>query len=86
MKIKIGVMGAFRGLATIKFLLKYEDAELVAVCDKFLPALEKVRAAAEAAGMNVALYEDFDASCSAIWTPWCWQTMPRSMLPMPSAA
>jgi len=60
MKIKIGVMGAFRGLTMIKFLLKYPDAELVAVCDKFLPALEKVRVAAKAAGMNVALYENFD--------------------------
>ena len=59
-KIKIGVMGAFRGLTMIKFLMKYHDAELVAVCDKYRPALDKVRVAAEQAGMNVALYEDFE--------------------------
>ena len=59
-KVKIGVMGAFRGLTMIKFLMKYGDAELVAVCDKYRPALEKVRVAAQEAGMNVALYENFD--------------------------
>jgi len=60
MKIKIGVLGAFRGIAMIKFLMKYQDAELVAVCDKFRPALDKVRATADSLGVKVELYEDFD--------------------------
>ncbi|MBR3641239.1 MAG: Gfo/Idh/MocA family oxidoreductase [Oscillibacter sp.] len=59
-KIKVGVLGAYRGLAMIRFLMKYEDAELVAVCDKFRPALDKVRASADELGLKIALYEDFD--------------------------
>ncbi len=60
MKIKVGVFGAYRGIAMIRFLLKYREAELVAVCDKYLPALDKVREAADSAGMKVRLFEDFD--------------------------
>ncbi|MBR3640639.1 MAG: Gfo/Idh/MocA family oxidoreductase, partial [Oscillibacter sp.] len=47
-------------IAMIHFLLKYGDAELVAVCDKYRPALDKVREAADEAGIKVALFEDFD--------------------------
>jgi len=60
MKIKIGVLGAYRGITMAKFLMKYPDAELVAVCDKYRPALERVRTAADDLGLNVALFEDFD--------------------------
>lgn len=60
MKIKIGVLGAYRGITMAKFLMKYPDAELVAVCDKYRPALDRVRAAANDLGVSVALYEDFD--------------------------
>ncbi len=60
MKIKIGVLGAYRGITMSKFLMKYPDAELVAVCDKYRPALDRVRATANELGLNVQLFEDFD--------------------------
>ena len=59
-KVKIGVFGGGRGFTMIKQLLNHPNAELVAVCDKYPPLLEKVRKAAEEAGADVALYPTFD--------------------------
>ena len=60
-KLKIGVFGGYRGKTMINILLHHEDAELVAVCDKYEPLLEDVRKSAEEAGCPVACYRDFDA-------------------------
>lgn len=60
MSVKIGVFGAFRGMVMIDVLTHWRDADLVAVCDKYEPVLEKVRKKAEEAKMDVALYKDFD--------------------------
>lgn len=44
----------------IQVLLHHPDAELVAVCDKYQPLLDKARAEAEAAGLNIRLFNNFD--------------------------
>jgi len=59
-KLKIGVLGAYRGMTMIKVLLGHPDAELVAVCDKYRPMLEKVTAEAEKYNQTVTLYDNFD--------------------------
>ena len=60
-KLKIGVFGAGRGMTMVGHILGNPDAELVAVCDKFQPALDNCKKAAEEAGLtNVAYYTDFD--------------------------
>jgi len=60
-KIKIGVFGAYRGMTMVHQILGSDDAELVAVCDKFQPALDHCREEAEKAGMkSVAYYTDFE--------------------------
>lgn len=60
-KVRIGVFGAYRGLTAIGQILGREDAELVAVCDKFEPALDNCRAEAEKAGItNIAYYNNFE--------------------------
>ena len=59
-KLKIGVFGAGRGMTMIGVLLKHPDAELVAICDKHRPTLDKAGKAAEEAGISIALYEDFE--------------------------
>ncbi|MBO4299615.1 MAG: Gfo/Idh/MocA family oxidoreductase, partial [Clostridia bacterium] len=59
-KVKIGVFGAYRGMTMINVLLRHPDAELVAICDKYRPALEKAGKAAEEAGLQLALYENFE--------------------------
>lgn len=41
-KIKIGVFGGSRGQTMIDVLLMHPDAEIVAVCDKYKPLLDKV--------------------------------------------
>ncbi len=58
--LKIGVLGAYRGKSMIDVLMVYREAQLVAVCDKFQPALDKIRHAAVEADMDVALYNNFD--------------------------
>ncbi len=58
--LKIGVLGAYRGKTMIDVLMVYKEAQLVAVCDKFQPALDKIDAQAKSLGMNVALYTNFD--------------------------
>ncbi len=60
-KLKIGVFGGNRGMVAIRQLLNHPDAELVAVCDKYLPLLDEVKTAAEEAGLhNVTYYPCFD--------------------------
>ena len=60
-KIKIGVFGAGRGMTMVDQILGNPDAELTAVCDKFVPALDACRKRAEDAGLtNVAYYTDFE--------------------------
>lgn len=60
-KIKIGVFGAYRGMTMMNVLARHPDAELVAVCDKFAPALEKCRKLAGETGISLTCYADFDA-------------------------
>ncbi|MEA4890115.1 MAG: Gfo/Idh/MocA family oxidoreductase [Clostridiaceae bacterium] len=59
-KIKVGVFGAARGKTMINILLNHPDAELVAVCDKYVPLLKEVGELAQAKQIKVALYESFD--------------------------
>ena len=59
-KIKIGVFGAHRGMTMIRVLAKHPHATLVAVCDKYTPLLDKVKALADEHGLDVALYPDFE--------------------------
>ena len=50
-KLRIGVFGGYRGSSMIQVPLHHPDAELVAVCDKYQPLLDKAKAEAEAAGL-----------------------------------
>ena len=56
-KVRVGVLGAFRGGEMIKYCKDAENAELVAICDKYIPALEKQK---EKCGDSVAYYTDFE--------------------------
>lgn len=57
-KIKIGVVGAGRGKTMMDYCTKFDDAELVAICDSFEPALEGVK---QLYGEeNITYYSDFD--------------------------
>lgn len=59
-KLKIGVFGGYRGHTMINVLFNHNDAELVAVCDKYKPILERVEKEGEEKGMKIATYENFD--------------------------
>jgi len=59
-KLKVGVFGAGRGMSMINMLAAHPDASLTAVCDKYRPALDRVKETAESKGLDVALYENFD--------------------------
>ena len=59
-KLRVGVFGGARGNAMITVLLNHPDAELVAVCDKYEPLLEKTRRMADEAGIQVACFTNFD--------------------------
>lgn len=59
-KVRIGVFGGYRGFTMVNQLLNHPDADLVAVCDKYQPILDKCKDAAEKAGTTIALYTDFE--------------------------
>ena len=59
-KIKVGVFGAFRGMTMINVLSKHPDAELVAICDKYQPLLDKCKKVADETGSKITYYTDFD--------------------------
>ena len=56
-KVRIGVLGAYRGTSMINYCKRADHAEVVAICDKSPEALDAQRAAAE--GLDIAFYERF---------------------------
>ncbi|MEG2938981.1 MAG: Gfo/Idh/MocA family oxidoreductase, partial [Oscillospiraceae bacterium] len=59
-KIRVGVFGAFRGMTMIEVMAKHPDAELVAICDRYEPALEKCREVQRQTGSSITYYTDFE--------------------------
>lgn len=59
-KVRVGVMGAGRGMTMINQLMHSEDAELVAICDFYPPILEEARKAVEENNLTVKTFECFD--------------------------
>jgi predicted dehydrogenase len=59
-KLKIGVFGGSRGITMMNILLRHPDAELTAVCDKYVPFLDKAKKNAEETDRSVSVYESFD--------------------------
>ena len=58
-KIKIGVFGAYRGMAMIDFCAKHPSVTLVAICDKNEAALKKAKKLLDETGCKSNLYSDF---------------------------
>ncbi len=59
--LKIGVMGAYRGKTMIDVLMVYREAQLVAICDKYQPALDKVERQAKEMGIEgISYYNNFE--------------------------
>ncbi|HBP37150.1 MAG TPA: hypothetical protein DD640_00080 [Clostridiales bacterium] len=61
MKVKVGVFGAARGLNMINVMSQHPDAELVAICDKYEPLLERSRKAVGEKGGKLTCYTDFES-------------------------
>lgn len=59
-KVRVGVLGAGRGMTMIRQLLNREDAELVAICDLYEPALKSAGETARQYQVDVALYPSFE--------------------------
>lgn len=57
-KIRIGVLGAGRGSSMMKYCINSDNAELVAVCDKWEQELARHKAAYK--DHNIAYYTDFN--------------------------
>ena len=57
-KVKIGVLGAYRGSSMINYCKRADNAEIVAICDKSPEAIETQRKNAE--GLNIAFYDNFE--------------------------
>ena len=57
-KVRIGVLGAYRGTSMINYCKRADHAEVVAICDKSPEALDAQRADAE--GLDITFYEKFD--------------------------
>lgn len=59
-KLKIGVFGGARGHAMIDVLFEHPHAELVAVCDKYQPLLDRVAEEAKTRDLSIELYNNFE--------------------------
>lgn len=60
-KIRIGVLGGYRGNTMIQWCVRYrKEAEVVAICDFSQEVLNKLRADMEKQNYHPALYENFD--------------------------
>ena len=57
-KVRIGVLGAYRGTSMINYCKRADHAEVVAICDKSPEALDAQREAA--AGLNISFYAHYD--------------------------
>ena len=58
-KIKIGVLGAGRGKAMMRYCVESGNAELVAVCDRYQPRLDEVRNT-YGKGRDITYYTEFE--------------------------
>ena len=57
-KVRIGVLGAYRGTSMINYCKRADHAEVVAICDKDPEALDAQKEAAQ--GLDIAFYDHFD--------------------------
>ena len=57
-KVKIGVLGAYRGTSMINYCKNSNNAEIVAICDKSHDALNEQKKICE--GLNITFYDNFD--------------------------
>lgn len=57
-KVRIGVLGAYRGTSMINFCKRSDNAEVVAICDKSPEALDFQKETAK--GLNITFYDNFD--------------------------
>ena len=57
-KIRIGVLGAYRGTGMINYCKAADNAEVVAICDKWVDGLEKQKQLNK--GLDITYYDNFD--------------------------
>ena len=57
-KIRIGVLGAYRGTGMINYCKIADNAEVVAICDKWVEGLEKQKQLNK--GFDITYYDNFD--------------------------
>lgn len=57
-KIRVGVLGAYRGTSMINYCKRSNNAEVVAICDKCPEALEAQKLNSD--GENITFYDNFD--------------------------
>lgn len=57
-KVRIGVLGGYRGSSMINYCKRADNAEVVAICDKTPEVLEEQRQNAN--GMDITFYSDFE--------------------------
>ncbi|MBQ1257348.1 MAG: Gfo/Idh/MocA family oxidoreductase, partial [Clostridia bacterium] len=57
-KVRIGVLGGYRGSSMINYCKRANNAEVVAICDKSQEVLDAQRGNAE--GLNITFYDNFE--------------------------
>lgn len=57
-KVRVGVLGAFRGTSMINYCKIADNAEVVAICDKWKEGLDIQKKSNE--GLNIAYFDNFD--------------------------
>lgn len=60
-KVKVGVFGAYRGMSMINIMARHPEAQLVAICDKYQPMLERCKKVAEETNSSITYYTNFES-------------------------
>ena len=68
-KVRVGVLGAFRGTSMINYCKIADNAEAVAICDKWKEGLDIQKKTNE--GLNISYFDNFDDFINTIWTRLC---------------
>ncbi len=80
-KIKVGVLGGYRGTSMINYCKIADNADIVAICDNNKDVLNEQKK--HCRDYNIAFYDNFKDFCATRQMPWFLPTTQMNMHRLP---